>query len=158
MCGRDLASVPGDAYEPHQALFARFDAGFKRTVRTESDVPFDWISQAVELNQINSFHAHPLKGLVDLALGIVIRALAGFRGEKEASRMSFKPGRDSQLRVTVPRGDVNVVNTVAQQHFKGLVCFLLGDSRQGRTSKDRSRALMSGTSKDLLRNHSCLHQ
>src|SRR5215469_14370120 len=130
MCGRDLASVPGDADEPHQPLLARFDAGLKRAVGTESDVPFDWVSQAVELNQINSFHAHPLKGLVDLALGLVIRALAGFRGEKETPRMSFKPGRDSQLRVTVSRGDVKVVNTVAQQHFKGLVCFPLGHSRQ----------------------------
>src|SRR6516225_6860863 len=158
MCGCDLASVPGDADEPHQALLARFDAGFERAVRTERDVPFDCVSQAVELDQINSFYAQPLKGLVDLALGVVIRALAGFRGEKEAPRMSFKPGSDSQLRVTVPSGNVKVVDTVAQQHFKGPVCFVLGDSRQGRTSKDRSRALVSGTSKDLLRNHSCLHQ
>ena len=51
--------------------------------------------------------------------------LAGLGGEEEVLAVTRHPGRDTQLRVAVPRRRVDVVDAVTQQHFQRAVCLVL---------------------------------
>ena len=94
------------------------------SLRTQRDIPFDRVSEAVELDQIYALHSHALEGIVDVALGVVIAAAPGLGCEEEAPGVLSKPRSDPQFRVAVARRDIDMVDAVAQQDLERLISFV----------------------------------
>ena len=61
MHGGDGPAVAGDADEPRQPLFARFDHGFQRAVRAEYLVPVVGMRHGVQLQQVDMVNLQPLE-------------------------------------------------------------------------------------------------
>jgi hypothetical protein len=66
------------------------------------------------------------------------------RRDEKVSRLALEPGPDPQLGVPVAGGDVDVVDSVTEQHLERAIGDLLGRPRQRRRAKQGAGALVSG--------------
>ena len=62
--------------------------------------------------------AEPVERAADLLVRACVVALAGLRREEELVAMPLQPWRDAELRVTVRRGGVDVVDAVAEEELE----------------------------------------
>src|SRR5258707_3976900 len=109
---RDLGSMSGHPDETHESLITSFDAGIERTLWAQRHVPFDRVSQAVELDEVEAFHPQTLQGLMDLAFSVVVSAEPGLSGEKESSRILAQPWRHPKLGIAVRGSNVEMIDSV----------------------------------------------
>ena len=70
-------------------------------------------------------------------------ALSGLRRQEEAVAVLREPRRESQLRLAVRRGSVDVVDVVLEQQLERAVRLRLRDRAQRRGAEERSRALVA---------------
>ncbi len=85
--------------------------------------------------------------------GALLIAPVGLGRKEEAPRLALQPWRDTQLRVPVGRGGVDVVDAVAEQELERLVGDLLRDAADRRRAEDHARALVTGAAEIGLGDH-----
>ncbi len=107
----------------------------------------------MQLNQVYTVHAQTFEGAIKLLFGTLISARAGFGGQEEVVAMFFHPRPNSQLRITIARGGIDVVDPVLQQQVERAVRLLLGHATQSGRAKKGASAHMTGATKAFFVNH-----
>ncbi len=151
--GGDGPPVAGDADEARQALRARLDRCLERAPRSHGLVPVVRMAERVELDQVDVIDAQPVERAVNVLAGLRSRARAGFRREEEILPVTRHPGTDAELGVPVPRGGVDVVDAVTEQHFQRAVRIRLAGPGQRGRAEERHRALVARPSEHPLLDH-----
>ena len=109
--------------------------------------------EAVQLDQVDLVDAHPLERAADLVVRRRVAALGRLRCQEELRPMLAEPGRETQLRLAVARGSVDVVHPVLDEQGERLVCLTLRHFPERRSSEDDARALMAGRAERCLVDH-----
>ena len=151
---RHRQPVPGHADEADEALVARLDCRLERAAFAQGGLPFDHVHEVVQLNQVDVVDAEPVERAPDLLTGSRELALAGLRREEYLVAVVREPRCEAQLRVSVRRGRVDVVDAALEDQLERAVRFGLRDGAERGGSEDRARALVAGAPERCLRDHS----
>jgi hypothetical protein len=140
---RDGQAVPGDADEAHEAFLAGFDRGLQRAAFAQRELPLDHVDEVVQLDQVDVVDAEPLERAADLLARALVLTLPCFRRDEEPSGILRQPRCEPQLRITVRRGDVDVVDAVLEQELERRIRLGLRELSERSCSEDRAGALMA---------------
>src|SRR5271167_263908 len=145
--------VAGNADESHQSLSPRFDQCFERAARSQSGSPLILGCQVVHLDQIDLIDPQPLERAMETVARALIRAVAGFGGEKKPLAMLAHPRADAQLRLAVRGRGVEMIDAVFEEHLEHAVGFVLLHPAERSGSKKNPSTLMPRFSKWTCLNH-----
>src|SRR4029079_1642623 len=115
---RHRQPVPGDADEADKALASGLDCRLERTALAQCGFPFDHVDEVVQLNQVDLVDAEAVKRAPDLFASSRVRSLAGLRREEYLVAVVLEPRRQPQLRVSVRRSRVDVVNAALEKQLE----------------------------------------
>src|SRR5918999_652861 len=90
---RDRDAVTRHADDRDQALGASLDRRLQSASRTEGVFPFDYIDQVVQLNQIDSIDAEPVKRSANLLLSACVVSFSRLGCEEEMIGLAREPRR-----------------------------------------------------------------
>ena len=124
---RHRQAVARDTDEPDKALVSRLDGRLERPVFAQRKLPLDHVDEVVELDQVDVVDAQPVEPAPYLLPRFSALPLAGLCRHEELSWVALQPRRNTQLRVAVRRGGIDVVHTVLEQQRESGVRFLLRD-------------------------------
>ena len=150
---RNCEPVPGHADKSDEPFVSCLDRRVERAALPQGALPFDCIDEVVQLQQVDPVHAETVERAADLFSGARMVAPPSLGGEEEAARVPSQPRGDSVLRVAIRGGGVDVVHAVLEQRFQRAVRCGLRDGAEGRCTKDRACALVTGTSERRPRDH-----
>ena len=151
--GGDGPTVACDTDEARQALLARLDRRLERAPRPHRLVPVVRMPERMELDQIDVIDAQPVERAVDVFPSLGAGSRPGLGREEEVLPVTRHPRADEELGVPVPRGGVDVVDAVAQQHVERAIRVRLAGLGQRGRAEERHRALVTRPSGWPLLDH-----
>src|SRR5580704_1930177 len=143
----NLRAMTGNADKPHEPLRSRFDQSLKRATGSQSGRPFILGDQVVHLDQIYLIDAQALQRTMKTVASALIRAIAGFSGEKKSLAMLVHPRTDSQFRFAVRRRRIDMIDAIFEQHLEHAVRLVLLHPTESGGSENNASTLMPGFSK-----------
>src|SRR5208282_36482 len=151
-CGH-FRTVTGHSDESHQPLSPRLDDRLERATRAQRGAPFSFIDEVMQLDQVDMIDTQPLERSMKTRAGAIVGAIAGLGGEEEVLAMLPHPGADSQLRLAVCGGRVDMVDAIFEQRLEDAIRAILLHSAQRGGAEDYPRAWMSSASEWNLVDH-----
>ena len=145
--------MAGHSDESHKSFVTRCGQRFDGAARGKGFIPFLWLHQVVELDEVDAIDAEAGQRLFELASGRSTTALTGFGGQKYFVAMRFQPRGKAQLGVAVSRCRIDVIETRCKNLGKNAVSHFLAATSQRCGAKDHPRAQMSGTAKNESFDH-----
>src|ERR1700693_3878345 len=97
----------------------------------------------MELDQIDVIDAQPVERAVDVLPSLRAGSRPGLCREEEVLPVTRHPRADAELGVSVPRGGVDVVDAVLQQHLERAIRVRLAGLGQRGCAEERHRALVT---------------
>ena len=94
----DLRAVSGHPDESHQPIGARLDQRFECAMRTERGLPFFFVDQVVQLDQIKLIDLKSFERAMQTVARAFIGAISRLGGEEEVLAMFAHPRTDAQVR------------------------------------------------------------
>src|SRR5205823_12576479 len=126
---------------------------FQSVVLAQGRSPLDHGDEIVQLEQVDVIHAEAIEGTADLLARSSTVTVPGLRRQEDAVAVVGEPPSESQLRIAVRRGGVDVVHAVLESYLEGTVGLRLGDTAERRSTEDRARALVPCLAERRLRDH-----
>jgi len=124
----DLGSVAGDADEADESLLPSLDRRLQRAAGAERSVLLNRIREVVELPQVDVVDPQALQRPLQLLASRRGLPFAALGGQKELPRVAAKPRSEAQLRLPIAGSNVDVVDSVREQHIQRLIGDCLRDA------------------------------
>jgi hypothetical protein len=107
----------------------------------------------VQLNQIELVNTEPFERSIKTIARASVSSIAGFAGEKKTLAMLSHPRANSQFRIAVRSGGVDVVDTVFEQDLQDLIGLFLFHSTESGGAENHAGTLMPSFSEQNFLDH-----